>query len=319
MHDNAAITKEINETRETLLAILSTMNQAGGGSADGMDKIATDLADSILEDIPEPFDTRSAEQQYPIMYNESMNTVLTQELERYNGLINCIKKSLRDMKKAIKGEILMSENVEHAMISMCDGQIPAMWIGAGFNSLRPLGSYIKDVKIRLAFFDEWIEKGIPQVFWINKFFFTHGFLTGALQNYARKYSIAIDTLTFDQQVVHDVPDDGEGVTKPEDGLYCLGMTVEGARWNKRKRFMDESEPKILYTVGPMIHFTPSKKEDISLVDRFCCPLFKTPDRRGVLMTTGHSTNYVTDIRMPTNVPASHWVKRGVAMLLSIAE
>jgi dynein heavy chain len=119
--------------------------------------------------------------------------------------------------------------------------------------------------------------------------------------------------------VHDVPEDGEGVSKPEDGLYCLGMTVEGARWNKRKRFMDESEPKILYTVGPMIHFTPSKKEDISLVDKFCCPLFKTPDRRGVLMTTGHSTNYVTDIKMPTNVPASHWVKRGVAMLLSIAE
>jgi dynein heavy chain len=180
MHDNAAITKEINETRETLLAILSTMNQSGGGGGDGLDKIATDLADSILEDIPEPFDTRSAEQQYPIMYNESMNTVLTQELERYNGLINCIKKSLRDMKKAIKGEILMSENVENALISMCDGQIPAMWIGAGFNSLRPLGSYIKDVKVRLAFFDEWIEKGIPQVFWINKFFFTHGFLTGAL-------------------------------------------------------------------------------------------------------------------------------------------
>jgi dynein heavy chain len=41
-----------------------------------------------------------------------MNTVLTQELERYNGLIACIKRSLIDMKRAIKGEILMSENVE---------------------------------------------------------------------------------------------------------------------------------------------------------------------------------------------------------------
>jgi len=32
-----------------------------------------------------------------------------------------------------------------------------------------------------------------------------------MQNYARKYSIAIDTLTFDFDVVHDVPDDGAGV------------------------------------------------------------------------------------------------------------
>merc|ERR1712100_542054 len=110
-----------------------------------MDKIATDLANSILADVPDPFDVKSAEEKYPIMYNESMNTVLTQELERYNGLIKCIKRSLNDMKKAIKGEILMSEDVENAMISMCDGQIPAMWIKNGFNSLRPLGSYIKDV------------------------------------------------------------------------------------------------------------------------------------------------------------------------------
>lgn len=55
------------------------------------------------------------------MYNESMNTVLTQELDRYNGLIRTIKRSLVDMKRAIKGEILMSESVEQAMISMCDG------------------------------------------------------------------------------------------------------------------------------------------------------------------------------------------------------
>jgi hypothetical protein len=35
MHDNAAITKEINETRETLLSILSTMQSGGGGADEG--------------------------------------------------------------------------------------------------------------------------------------------------------------------------------------------------------------------------------------------------------------------------------------------
>ena len=202
---------------------------------------------------------------------------------------------------------------------MCDGLIPAMWITAGFNSLRPLGSYIKDVQVRLEFFQTWLDEGIPHVYWINKFFFTHGFLTGALQNYARKYSIAIDTLAFDQLVVHEAPDDGAGVERPEDGLYCVGMLLEGARWNKKKRYMDESEPKILYTTTPMVHFSPITKDEVTTEGRFACPLFKTPDRKGVLMTTGHSTNYVCDIKFPTAVPAAHWVKRGVAMLLSIAE
>lgn len=96
-----------------------------------------------------------------------------------------------------------------------------------FPSLKPLGSYVKDLKERLLFFDDWVENGIPSVYWVNKFFFTHGFLTGAMQNFARKYSIAIDTLTFDFAVVHDVPDDGEGVKAPEDGIHVLGMYLEG--------------------------------------------------------------------------------------------
>jgi len=50
-----------------------------------------------------------------------MNTVLTQELSRFNILIKTIKSSLKDMKRAIVGEILMSQDLEDAMISMSDG------------------------------------------------------------------------------------------------------------------------------------------------------------------------------------------------------
>jgi dynein heavy chain len=43
---------------------------------------------------------------YPIKWEESMNTVITQELERFNSLNAVIKKSLTMIGKAVVGEVV---------------------------------------------------------------------------------------------------------------------------------------------------------------------------------------------------------------------
>ncbi|KAK7077273.1 Dynein heavy chain 7, axonemal [Halocaridina rubra] len=317
MNSNASINKDQAETNKLFVAVLQTQSTSlssggdGGGEGDTVGRTCED----ILNRIPPPFHVDAALAKYPTKRENSFNTVLVQEMCRYNTLISTITSTLHAVLRALEGTESLSEEVEEVLVGVRTGRVPAMWRSRSYPTLKGLGSYITDLVQRLQFLQRWFENGAPRVFWISGFFFTQSFLTAVLQNHARAHTLAIDLLAFHYQVC-DVDDDSP---EPESGTYIRGLFLEGARWDSIKKHLEEALPRRLHENMPPIWLKPMVREEIPPELTYSCPVYKTSERRGNLTTTGHCTNYVISVSIPTDLPQDHWILRGVALLCSLSD
>lgn len=101
--------------------------------------------------------------------------------------------------------------------------------------------------------------------------------------------------------------------------------TQGARFCRERRALAESHPGQLFTPAPVLCLEPVVADAVEADAHatsstpFRCPLYLTSERRGTLSTTGHSSNFVTHLEMPTEVGPEHWVRRGVACLCQLDE
>ncbi|EAA13034.3 AGAP011441-PA [Anopheles gambiae str. PEST] len=315
LHPNAGITRDLTAARTLIDSMILTQGGTSGGSDSEVEKQVLATVDEIYAQLPADFDLEAAKRRYPVDYSESMNTVLVQEMERFNGLLREIRSSCVNLKKGIAGLIALTPQLEAVFAAIQHRRIPGSWMKKSYPSLKPVGAYVVDFCARLAFLQRWYDVGKPDVFWLSGFFFTQAFLTAAMQNYARRHRIPIDMLTYDFDVLRE-----RNVGKaPEDGVLVDGLFLEGARWDVPNSRLEEQLPKMLVDTMPIMHLVPAKIVELQEGSRYKCPVYKTAERKGTLSTTGHSTNYVLPVLLGTKLPANHWVKRSVALLCQTSE
>ena len=318
LHANAEITCDQNETYATLETVLSLQPRVSAGKGVSREEQIENKCREIAARVPKVFDVDAVQARYPTLYEESMNTVLQQECIRYNGLLAVMHRSLDQAVKAVKGLVVMSPELEAMTDSVFDNRVPEMWSNKAYPSLKALSSWVQDLLERTAFLTKWYEEGVPKCFWISGFYFPQAFLTGTLQNYARKNKMAIDTVNFSFKT-EDAVMPASITSGPEDGVYIRGLFLEGARWCDKEHRLAESRPKELYTNMPVMWLLPQQMKPVEAGPGiYMCPVYKILSRAGTLSTTGHSTNFVLFIALASDKPDSHWIARSAAAFTSLS-
>ncbi|XP_059155726.1 dynein axonemal heavy chain 6-like isoform X2 [Physella acuta] len=341
MHENANIAFQMNETNALIGTILDVQPRlSSGGTGKSNDEIADELAENIKGKLMDKLDIEQATAEMFQLDEKgrmnSLTTVLQQEVDRFNKLLRVIKNSLEQLQKAIKGFVVMSEELERVYNAFLNNQVPGLWATAAYPSLKPLGSWVKDLVLRCAFINNWIVHGLPKSYWLSGFFFPQGFLTGTLQNYARKYNLPIDHLSFKYNMIKVYRDQAEvtvqmqnlkfgeeiamdkEITLPEDGVLVHGLYMDGFRWDWDEMVCTDSIKGQMNSSLPMMHMEPRMDFECDNA-LYSAPLYKTAERAGVLSTTGHSTNYVVAVQLPSNKPQDYWIAKGAALLCQLSE
>ena len=107
---------------------------------------------------------------------------------------------------------------------------------------------------------------------------------------------------------------------------CIVDLTGGAALTNRKSNDEEgtlklmeSHHKVLFANMCVVLLKPAPQDQLTTYQHYACPVYRTTARRGVLSTTGQSTNFVVAVDLPTDREPHHWVSMGVAMLCALAE
>lgn len=313
-HPNASIASQIGNSLDLLQTLLNLAPQSAGADGESPDTIVLKIAEGMTEQIPDPWKIKTVISDLESRSDpDPLKTVLLQELDRYNKLIKMLKSSLAQLELGIQGLSVITPELEAVYDGMLSGRVPTMWAFA-YPSLKPLGSWTRDLILRIQHMDVWAQSELPKVFWLSAFTYPSGFLTALLQTCARKTGEAIDALGWEFNVI---PQEEHGISQhPKDGAYMKGVFLEGARWDFEHGYLAEPAPMELFAQMPIIHFKPAIAKKKAPRGTYACPTYMYPLRTG----TRERPSFVLTVYLKTGQQtAEFWIKRGTAMLLSLAE
>jgi len=306
LHPNAEINYFMTSAKEIYSGLMSMQTGTGGDSGgmsrdDYIGKTATDIQNNIPLDelkfikdgVPTP-----------------LEVVLLQEIERFEELVKRMVSNLADLKRALKGEIGMSQALDDLGTSMFNGQLPGAWATIAPQTEKPLGNCMEHYLRRYKQYQDWVTQGEPAVFWLSGIHIPESLLSALVQASCRRRGWALDKSTLYTKVTK-FADRSDVKQKLLDGTYVEGMYLEGARWDIENGRLGRQLPKQLIQLMPLIEVIPVEANRLKLRDELPTPVYITQLRRNAM-----GVGLVFEANLHTKEHVSVWILQGVALVLN---
>ena len=295
----------------------------GGGGDDGVSRedVVYEKASELLKRLPEDY----GEDEYKSKIRKlggmavPMNIFLFQEIQRFQNVISKVRFTLTQLQLAIKGEVVMTAELQETLDSIFDARVPHYWentlTGDEFSWRLPnLGLWFTSLLNRDEQYRAWLNNGRPNSFWLTGFFNPNGCLTAMKQEVTRKHKS--QKWALNDVVYHTEVTNFERVEQvkapPDEGIYVHGLSIDGAAWSKHEGNLVESEPKQLFSPLPVLHITANeyKLEEKSKKGKILyeCPVYKYASR------TDRYFIFFSNLPASDDKNSSHWTLRGCTVL-----
>jgi dynein heavy chain len=252
-----------------------------------------------------------------------LNIFLFQEIQRLQNVIAKVRFQLTQLQLAIKGEVVMTGELQEALDKIADASVPRTWIytvtGDEFSWILPtLGLWFSSLMARDDQSRTWLNSGRPPCYWLTGFFNPTGFLTAMKQEVTRKHKSdkwALDDVVYRTEVTQ-LERVEQVRSQPPEGVYLHGMFLDGAAFDKKESLLVESEPKKLFVSLPILFVSglikdesyKRRKELFGAHGPYECPVYKYRPR------TDRFFIFFVTLKCTTEKNAKHWTLRGTALL-----
>ena len=310
LHSNADIIYRTRQCQQTLGKILDIQPRgSGGGGGKSPDEVVVEMANDFLKRLPAEWRLDVVRDMLKkINAQLPLNIFCRQEIERLNICIKLIRSTLKDLKLAIAGVVVMTANLQEARDSIYDAKVPPRWEIVSWPS-PTMGMWFEEVLSRQRQLDSWTKEDRPPKFWLTGFYNPQGFLTSVRQEVTRGHKNegwALDDVVLKTEVQkmekHEVD------RPPSEGVYVFGLYLEGAGWDKARQRLKDPLPKEPPKELPVLYVTavqqddgkkqPGQRQNKQVINKFDCPCYKYPRRNDI--------NWIFDVSLSCEEEKHHW-------------